>query len=459
MRPISSTLLLAVCAILCATVAVGRGEPVRLNPAPSPPDNPLRGLVPYTQMDHSLFPHSLEFGYIPLASLMTGPDTFDWAPLETLLTSVAARGHHTIFRIWLEYPGKTGGVPDFLTKSGVKITNWSGDSSAKERSLTPDYADERLVTALERFIAALGRRYDGDARIGYLTAGLLGSWGEWHTYPREDLFAPRATQRRVLDAYEKAFTKTPVLLRYPAGDNSQKLAPNAARPFGYHDDSFAWGTISASGREDESWFYLALLRAAGPAALEKWRTQPIGGEIRPEAWGSVFDEKPAHLMVQDFAECVRQTHVTWLMDSGMFRQSNPPERQRRAIEQVRRMGYDFFVRTADLTRDGNELLVKLTLLNQGVAPFYRDWPIEVAALNAEGKTIERWPVDWKLTGLLPHDDPREWQTRIAVGAKSRAGQTLALRVVNPLSNGQPLRFANATQDQHAAGWLSLGHIP
>ncbi len=123
------------------------------------------------------------------------------------------------------------------------------------------------------------------------------------------------------------------------------------------------------------------------------------------------------------------------------------------------MGYDFYVRTADLTREGNDLLVKLTLINQGVAPFYRDWHIELAALSADGKIIERWPVDWRLTGLLPGDDPRAWQTRIALGAKSRAGQTLALHVINPLSNGHPLRFANATQDQHAAGWLSLGSIP
>ena len=33
------------------------------------------------------------------------------------------------------------------------------------------------------FVAALGNRYDGDPRIGYITAGLYGFWGEEHTYP------------------------------------------------------------------------------------------------------------------------------------------------------------------------------------------------------------------------------------------------------------------------------------
>jgi hypothetical protein len=35
---------------------------------------------------------------------------------------------------------------------------------------------------------------------------------------------------------------------------------------------------------------------------------------------------------------------------------------------------------------------------------------------------------------------------------------VAVRVVNPMPNGKPLRFANADQDRDAAGWLSVGKI-
>jgi len=64
------------------------------------------------------------------------------------------------------------------------------------------------------------------------------------------------------------FTKTPVLLRYPVGDGHPKDASNAQRPFGYHDDSFAWGTL-ATGRKDDDWFFVPALRAAGAEALRK----------------------------------------------------------------------------------------------------------------------------------------------------------------------------------------------
>ena len=43
--------------------------------------------------------------------------------------------------------------------------------------------------------------------------------------------------------------------------------------------------------------------------------------------------------------------------------------------------------------------------------------------------------------------------------KYLASITLAPRVVNPLANGNPLRFANSDQDQYAPGWLSLGILP
>ncbi len=434
-------------------------EIVHLKAGPSPADNPLKGLVPYSDYadeGDAHFPHSLEFDYLPLAKLMLGESRFDWEPLEALLNKIAARGNQAVFRIWIEYPGQKSGVPDFLREQGMKVTSWK-NADEKKTCFTPDYDDERMVSALESFIGVLGKRYDGDPRIGFITAGLLGSWGEWHTYPREDLFASPKTQRRVLEAYEKAFNTSPILLRYPVGKEDDHWAANANYHMGFHDDSFAWGTLDRGKKDD--WFYIPLLKKAGDAALNKWRTQPIGGEVRPELWGQIFDAKPAHPQAQDFAECVRQTHVSWLMESGMFKEKAKASRYSGAKAQVQKMGYDFHVSTADILRDETKLHVHLTVLNQGVAPFYQDWRLELAALDADGKVTHRWPVDWKLTALFPDDAAREWKAMLPLPQADVAGLTLALRVIHPLANGKPLRFANAEQDRHAPGWVSLSVLP
>ena len=36
-----------------------------------------------------------------------------------LLNSVAGRGHQTVFRIYLDYPGKTTGIPQYLLDAGL----------------------------------------------------------------------------------------------------------------------------------------------------------------------------------------------------------------------------------------------------------------------------------------------------------------------------------------------------
>ncbi len=452
-HPISLTLLSALFSLpLMAEVA-------QLKAGPSPADNPLKGLVPYA--DHaeggeSHFPHSLEFDYLPLAKLMRGESNFDWESMDVLLNKIATRGNQAVIRIWIEYPGQKSGLPEYLREQGVKVTSWKNTDENKT-CYSPDYDDERVVSALEAFIAAFGKRYDGDPRIGFITAGLLGSWGEWHSYPREDLFASPKTQYRVLDAYEKAFNKSPILLRYPVGKENEHKAANAHYNMGFHDDSFAWGTLDR-GIEDD-WFFMSILKKAGDEALNKWRTQPIGGEVRPEIWGQIFDPKPAHSQAQNFAECVKQTHVSWLMESGMFKEKAKADRYAGAVNHIQRMGYDFHVSSAEITRADSKVQLRLTVLNQGVAPFYQDWRMELAAFSADGKIEQRWPVDWKITELMPGDDAREWKAALVLQKETIAGLTIGLRVINPLPNGKPLRFANAEQDRHASGWLSLGKLP
>jgi hypothetical protein len=408
-----------------------------------------------------LFPHSLEFNYLPYSALVKGYDKFDWNPLERFLDDVAGRGHQAVLRIFLEYPDKKGVIPDFLIKDGLEVHKWLNENTQPFPSAnveTPDYEDQNLRKSLRNFLAAFGKKYDGDPRIGFITAGLLGTWGEWHDYPRDDLFASKTVQLEVIDAYESAFKITPVLLRYPVGGKgSRSKASNAGRGFGYHDDSFAWATLH-TGKKGDEWFYLTALKAAGPAAEAKWKTHPIGGEIRPEAWGQVFDDQPEKKEIQNFRQCVEQTHATWLMDSGIFRKNQPADRIKRAEELVRRMEYEFHCPevTVGAVTDG-QLEVKLAVENRGVAPFYYDWKAEWGLL-ADGKAVKLFAASGKLTHLLPGDQPRVWFDTLDVSGVKAGTYTLGVRVPNTLKGGKPLRFANKAQGADSAGWLSLGEV-
>ncbi len=464
LRNVSLRLNVALIAVVLITIGflpvavVLAGAPVVFQPAyaPGPADNPLKGFVPYAGQGRE-FPHSLEFGYLSLAAVMTGPTNFNWAPLERLLDGIAARGCQSVFRFYLEYPRKPSGVPEYLVAAGVKLRAWTNTNTqplSPALDHTPDYEDPRLRTALVNFISALGARYDGDPRIGFITAGLLGTWGEWHCYPHSEWFASKTVQAEVMDAYTAAFHKTPVLLRYPAGDDDFKHTPNGRRHFGYHDDSFAWATLD-TGRKQDDWFYLTALRKAGPAALERWRTAPIGGEIRPELWPCLWKATgcPAG---QNFAQCVRETHATWLMDSSTSRPLTTDERDR-ASAAAQSLGYELQVIQASAVLAGRQLQVSVTITNRGVAPFYAGWPVRVLAVgSAGGEAIVELP--FRLNTLLPGAAANTQVGTLDLAKHSSGAVTLLLGIPNPLQGGRPLRFANVDQDRDRPGWLTLGRI-
>ncbi len=432
-----------------------QAEERSLEYAAAPAENPLKGLVPYSGQGGTQFPFTLEFNYLPLSDLMLGMHEFNWQPLEKLLDEIAARGNQTTFRIWMEYPGREDGIPKFLVDDGLKVHEWLNTNTQPfppTKVYTPDYEDPRLRTALKNFIAAMGKKYDGDPRVGYITAGLLGTWGEWHDYPKVELFASKTVQIEVMDAYAAAFKKTPVLLRYPAGTDTYLHASNVERPFGYHDDSFSWATIE-TGKKQDDWFFMPAMKAAG--AADKWKKQPIGGEIRPELWGKIFDTEINNKQAQDFATCVEDTHVTWLMDSGMFTKKASPDRIARALKQVARMGYEFHVMSANLSANGQ---VAISIRNTGVAPFYHDWKLELGAVDSSGKLVQSWSTDWQLIGILPETEPARFHHYFDSASLKTGNYQIVLRVINPLKNGKPLRFANTDQNRHLDGWLSLGEL-
>jgi len=400
----------------------------KLEYSPAPVGNPLKGLVPYAgDWGEDAFPHSMEFSYLPISAVMKGRDVFNWTALEKILEAAKKRGKQTVFRLYLEYPGKKSGVPEYLLKGeGVKLHRWENEG---KEIFTPEYSDLGLQEAISQCIEEMGTEYDGDPRIGFITAGILGLWGEWHNYPRVDLAPKPELQMKVMKCYEKAFRKTPILLRYPAGKGNAHYADNSDRRFGYHDDSFAWATLD-TGREEDDWFFVPSLMRAG--VQEKWKKHPVGGEIRPEIWPTVFTEKN-HPEEQEFSECVRQTHATWLLDTGMFSKKYPHDelRKKRALEEVRRMGYELHISEARM----EGAILKVTIENRGVAPFYYDWPVLLTFSSEEGKPA-KLKTEWKLSEILP-GRPMEFEVKLGSEAN-----LVEIQIPNPMKGGVPLRFAN-----------------
>ncbi len=423
-----------------------------LEPGAEPEVNPLKGFAPFAG-EYDTFPHSLEWSYFPLDAVMTGPDTFDWTVLETSLDEIAARGHQTAMRFYLDYPQRDPGIPQYLLDGGLETRTYDDYGNAG-LSLSPDYDDPALREALAQFIEELGARYDGDPRIAYLQAGLVGFWGEWHTYPYNgdgtpDWMPSAETQREIMVAFDDAFDATELEVRYPT-------PLNVDLDLGYHDDSFAFSTK----RSSFGWYFMDLMDANGTA--DRWRTSSIGGELRPELQRCIFTPAgcpdTGNGADNDFAGSVEQTHATWLINHAAFADGGLPEPDRStAIDAARSLGYSFRVTEALVPRAtaAGDASVGITVTNDGVAPFYAQWPTDVALVDEAGAEAYRVTTDWRLADV-PVGEERTFTATLDLAGVAPGRYSVVVAPVNPLAGGVPLRFANAAQDSVRDGWLTLG---
>ena len=439
-------------AAVAATPAAGSPGWRPLAPAAEPEVNPLKGFIPF-QGDYDAFPYSMEWAYFPVNAVMTGPDTFDWAAMDTALDDIASRGHQTALRFYLDYPGRPSGVPQFLLDGGL-VTRTYDDYGNNGVSVSPDYDDPALRAALDAFVAALGARYDGDARVGFVQAGLIGFWGEWHTYPyngdagKPDWMPSDATQLEVLTDFVSAFHTTRLMVRNPN-------AMNADLPIGYHDDSFALETKTSP----LGWHFMDNMAAAG--ATDKWQTQPIGGELRPELQGCIFSATGCPVLEEggdnDFPGSVEQTHASWLIDHYAFQTGYTGAEKETALKAAQSLGYSFRVTSALLppAATGGRATVGVEIANRGVAPFYYDWPITLALIDRTGAVAKTVATDWTVSSVASGASVR-FEADIDVRDVAAGRYTVVAQVTNPMPGGLPVRFANAGQDADRDGWLTLG---
>ena len=399
--------------------------------------NPLKGFLTSYLWGHpnNDLPHSLEFAYVPLADIVPMPGTYDFeASIETHLQNASGRGHHLILRVYLDYPSRESGLPLHLRNS-VSCSPYQDYGGG----CSPNYQDPNLQATILDFIQALGTRYDGDQRIAFIQIGLLGFWGEWHTYPHNTWFADDRFQQSVITAFDQAFEVTPIQLRIPAQDSPQRI-------IGFHDDSFTRSTIG-----DIGWYFWPKLLVA--QADRRWEVAPMGGEVYPEYQGSLLtDAYPLDIDHQDPLTAIQVTHMSYLLNYQAFNMNGVGylgEQRLRAEQMSNAMGYEFTVESttveaANLEMDHVDLTVSVAIKNSGVAPFY--YPLTLTLTSHETETV--WTNDLELNSMLPNDEAHLVIFELPAIETITLTQGFSLQLDSPhLLEGQVIHWANQEQSE------------
>jgi chitodextrinase len=460
----------------------------QLSYAAGPLDNPDKGLAVYYNAgtdQNTGYPHSITWSYFPLSAVMTDPNdctALDWTAVEKMLNETASYGNTAAIRFYLDYPSgnPTNGMP--ACWNGKVPTN----NDTYWNTQSPDYNNAFLLSSLQQFIGQFGAKYDGDPRIGFIQMGLLGYWGEWHTWPENgtggypDFMATDANAALIINAFANAFHTTKIEVRYPTSGGG--AANNL--DVGYHDDSFCYreGTPLAGVTLPQSMGgadYSQLQYALNEGVENKWITDSMGGEVRPEIQSTVFNTwgTGADGSNDDIKACIEAEHTTWKLDQGSTGYS-PTDPDVGAA--VREMGYDLTVPDAYYKNTvAGTTSIGVTISNDGVAPFYHPWTVQLGLKDSTGKVVKTWNTSWDLRQVmplkirafpdwnvgtdptyLPFGYPQYFSTSVDTSSVTPGSYQLVMDVVNPLSavssSAKTLRFANATQN--ADGWLGLGAV-
>lgn len=409
---------------------------IRPEAAPGPLDNPLKGWCPYTDAGEITQPYSMVFQYVPWSRLEPGEGDYRFNEWEDEAWSVArAKGKHILFRVYIDYPKLPSGMPDWLVRKGVKMRPYREHGGG----LAPDYDDPRMIAAMEKFIDALGRRYNHHPRVAFVQLGMLGFWGEWHTWPKEKLYASAETERRIIDAFRKAMPDKSLMVRY-GRDYAGK------QPWiGFHDDMFPQDTDNG-----EDWSFLAGLRRSG--RTENWKTAIVGGEMVPN--------QARNWLGKDFEQTkkmVKASHFSWIGPyCPALERKTSDEFRRRSEELVRMLGYEFClteIRTHASIGSGEKLSVGLRGVNQGVASFYYAWPFDLCLLDTDGKVVKTFQTDVDIRKWQPGSFTESADVPIEVPP---GDYHLALGILDPWTDQPAVQFANRFRKVN--GWSILSRL-
>ncbi len=424
-------------------------------------NNPLKGFRDYKKGGYGL----LERAYIPWNVIEHGADD-GVERIIAHINGIAKTGGQRfeelnvklVPRVYLDWDGSAG------TRQKPK-QHWPADLH------TFDYDSPAFQERLRALVAKLGKAWDDDPRIFAVQMGLIGYWGEHHTP------APTAEQRRLLaDAFHAAFKNKPVLVRHTDREFMEA-------GFGIYYDTFA--NISReppTGPEDQfPW-------QATQVHRDIWKRAPIEGEVEynwqqqresakpAETFGRTPDETmkvPAYRRYM--VDKIRRYHTSYL---GWIDNYNAADRDvlAGAAEIQKAFGYRFVLDSVSYPRavqPGGKLTVKLAVRNSGSAPFYLDWPVAVALLDAatkqpvwsaplNGVDIRKWlpGEDW---------DSAAFSYRSPAKKNAAAGETalpddlqtgeyiLALAILDRQGGLMPsVRFA--TENYLRGGWHPFGFI-
>lgn len=409
------------------------GNWISANPTPNagPDKNPMKGFNSgwwNPNDDHATVGYqTLEWG-----KLEPTDDDFQFGEgeyLEQVLGRPGSAGRHVIVQMvadWNGYQPIENNYlgPDWLIDDvGVEIKTGHVDNDPNKPLVqATDYNDPNFISEAVEAITALTNHLKDDPRTFVIQTGVLGWWGEWHTFGFNAGQPGQIAKETILQAYLNGIGPDGLTqVRYP--DEPINVPQNR---MGYTNGSVVPSTHGYEfGIEIE--------------ANELWKNGPVGGET-PPLDGVTDDQLHRFFETDEGAMMLAQGHYSNMLPPEDYKIAERLEGwtdETHFMTMHRMMGYNFQVeevRHLNELDEMGQLQVEVDLGNVGIAPIYKDWDVQLAFLDAGGAIIgSAIDIDLDLRELNPGDSTTI-TAAIGEGLEVGSDYQLALRLLQPDSD-------------------------
>lgn len=339
---------------------------------------------------------------IPWSYIEPEEGEFNWSVLDTPAQRWIAKGKKIALRIsccesWMRYA-----TPEWVEKAGAKGHNFRPGQGVTEDGpyWEPDYDDPVFLEKLDRFLAALAARYDGNPDVAFIDVGSFGVWGEGHTWSSTQLPYSAETIRRHIDLHLKHFKRTLLAANDDLamqGRGEEVLDYASEKGLTLRDDS-----ILVQGGDNA---YLS-----AHLAQKFWRDRPVILEC--EHYGPSRD-RGNWGDGSKYLEAMEKYHASYVSIHWWPREFF--EEQRALIEKMnQRLGYRLQLveaRWNSAVFTGDRLRVSWTWRNAGVAPCYIGGYPALTLKDAQGGIVGVFVDEGLNVRDLPVGPPGEVETR------------------------------------------------
>ena len=362
--------------------------------------NPLRGQYRWMGYESQISGWSTPDAYyrdqVYWGRLERTKGVYDFSYIETGLKAAAAKKGKFGFRVmaycpgcWMEYREDKVSFPPVTptylpTQTGTGTLfdpDGTGPKAGWTMSTVPDWNNEAFLSAWERLMAELGKRYANDPRLGYVDVGGYGKYGEWWV-DKGGVKMTNPNRLRMVAAVAKAFPAKHVLLNTMTDIDFTVAALKANPNLGIRTDS-----VGCPG------MYSMVTDAVDTRLRDVWKTRPFFAE-----WGTMGDPVAGRDQVKKYHVSTLSSHNMRLTYDAMT------STQKSAYaDAMRSSGYRYYVSKVSISKllRGKSASVTTTISNVGVAPTYDPWSVQLWLVNSSGQKVYAKALSVELRKYLP----------------------------------------------------------